>query len=263
MLKAKANGKRPLRIMITNDDGIHAPGLKVMERIARKLSKDIWIVAPEFEQSGAGHSLTLHTPLRLRKINGQRFAVRGTPTDCVMMGVNYVLKDRRPDIILSGVNRGANLGEDVTYSGTVSAALEGALLGIPSVAMSQCFLRDEGKVPWDNVAKHAPAVLKKVLAAGWGKDVLININFPPVAADKVKGVAVTVQGRREMTELIIDSRIDARLQPYFWLGFRPNDGKPHVSTDLAAMARGEIAVTPLHIDLTHRPTMARLRKTLG
>jgi 5'-nucleotidase len=261
--KKASSGKAPLRILITNDDGIHAPGLKVMEKIARTLSRDVWIVAPEFEQSGAGHSLTLHTPLRLRRINGQRFAVRGTPTDCVMMAVNHLLKDGKPDVILSGVNRGGNLGEDVTYSGTVSAALEGALLGIPSIALSQCFGREERRLHWDNVATHAPRLLKTLLGQRWGKDVLINVNFPPVPADKVKGVAVTTQGRREMTELIIDSRIDARLQPYFWLGFRPNEGKPHAATDLAAVARGEIAVTPLHVDLTHRPTMTRLREALG
>ncbi|MBM3557946.1 MAG: 5'/3'-nucleotidase SurE [Alphaproteobacteria bacterium] len=256
-----ADRKSKYRVLITNDDGIHAPGLKVMERIAKTLSSDIWVVAPEFEQSGAGHSLTLHLPLRLRKINPRRYALRGTPTDCVMMAVNYLMKEARPNLILSGVNRGANLGEDVTYSGTVSAALEGALLGIPSIALSQTF-RNGNTVRWETVTRHAPALLKKVLAVGWPKDVLININFPDVPADEIKGANVTRQGKRDQTELLIDARIDARNQPYYWLGFRPREGNPRADTDLAAIARGEISVTPLEIDLTHRPTMARLAKAI-
>ncbi|WP_284448308.1 5'/3'-nucleotidase SurE, partial [Pseudoxanthomonas mexicana] len=149
-----------MRILVSNDDGIHAPGLKILEKIAHSLSKDVWVVAPEYEQSGASHSLTLTLPLRLRKINARKYAVRGTPTDCVMMAMHEIFKDKRPDLLLSGINRGANLGEDVTYSGTVAVAMEGSLLGVPSIALSQCFQHGH-PVKWGTAEHHAPRVIKK------------------------------------------------------------------------------------------------------
>src|SRR5713226_3018172 len=140
------------RILVTNDDGINAPGLKVMERIARQLSRDVWVVAPEVEQSGAGHSLTLRRPLQVRGVSPRRFAVDGTPTDCVLLAVNRLIEGRRPDLVLSGVNRGSNLGEDVTYSGTIAAAMEATFLGIPSIALSQ--MRDGQTIAWHVALKH-------------------------------------------------------------------------------------------------------------
>ena len=164
-----AKGKtQALRILLTNDDGVHAPGLRVLEKIARQLSNDIWIVAPEVEQSGASHSLTLHEPLRLREVSRQKFAVSGTPTDCIVMAVNQVITDRKPTLLLSGVNRGANLGEDVTYSGTIAAAMEGTLLGIPSIAFSQVY-RGVHPIRWATAEHHAPSLIRRLLKAGWPK----------------------------------------------------------------------------------------------
>ena len=250
------------RILVTNDDGIHAPGLKVLEKIALALSKDVWVVAPEYEQSGASHSLTLSDPLRVRHISKRRFAVRGTPTDCVMMAVHELVPNRPPDLILSGVNRGSNLGEDVTYSGTVAAAMEGTLLRIPSIALSQQ-LTPGHPVKWATAEHHGPGVIAKLIAAGWDRDVLINVNFPDVVAASVTGVVACRQGRRDLTDLMIDARIDARGVPYYWLGFRRQKGKPKRASDLAAVDAGAIAVTPLQLDLTEQRALKRLKAAFG
>jgi 5'-nucleotidase len=249
-------------ILVTNDDGIHAPGLEVLERIAAEIGGEIWVVAPETEQSGASHSLTLTMPLRIREVGPKRFAVRGTPTDCVMLAINHIMKGRAPTLILSGVNRGGNLGEDVTYSGTIAAAMEGTLLGIPSMALSQTYL-DRDYVIWETAARHGANAIRKLCAIGWPQDVLININFPNVEPDKVSGIRLATQGRRDLSELSTDARVDARGQAYYWLGFRrQRELKPPPGTDLAAVERGEIAVTPLHLDLTHAPTLAALQAAL-
>lgn len=262
MAERRGEGPGKLRILVTNDDGVHAPGLKVLERIAQALSNDVWVVAPEYEQSGASHSLTLSDPLRVRQISRRRFAVRGTPTDCVMMAVHELIPNRPPDLVLSGVNRGANLGEDVTYSGTVAAAMEGALLRIPSIALSQQLTPGQ-PVKWSTAEHHGPEVIRKLLAAGWDPNVLINVNFPDVPHDKVTGVMVCRQGRRDLSDLIIDSRIDARGQPYYWLGFRRQKGKPKPASDLAAMEAGAISVTPLQLDLTEDRALKRLKAALS
>lgn len=250
-----------MRILVSNDDGIHAPGLKILEKVAKSLSKDVWVVAPEFEQSGASHSLTLTLPLRLRKINARKFAVRGTPTDCVMLAMHEIFKDKKPDLLLSGVNRGANLGEDVTYSGTVAVAMEGSLLGVPSIALSQCFQHGH-PVKWKTAEYHAPRVIRKLLKNGWPKDTLININFPDVMAESVTGVEVVKQGKRELTDLLLDARVDARNVPYYWVGFRRQKNKSKRHTDLGATESGAISVTPLQLDLTHRASMNALKAAL-
>ena len=187
--------KKGLRILLSNDDGIRSPGLKSLERIARTLSRDVWIVAPETEQSGASHSLTLHEPLRIRRLSPRRFAVRGTPTDCVMLAIHHIIRGRRPSLVLSGVNRGGNIGDDVTYSGTIAAAMEGAILGVPSIALSQV-VQGNHAVKWATAEHHGPGLLRQLLATGWPPEVLINVNFPDVAQTAVRGVAVAVQGRR-------------------------------------------------------------------
>jgi 5'/3'-nucleotidase SurE len=251
-----------MRILVANDDGIHAPGLKVLETIARQLSKDVWVVAPETEQSGASHSLTLTSPLRVRRIKPKRFAVSGTPTDCVMMAINQIMAKSLPDLVLSGVNRGSNMGEDVTYSGTVAAAMEATLLGVPAIALSQVMMHGE-PVKWSTAADHGAKVIRRLLKAGWPKGTLINVNFPNVPSDQVQGVSVCAQGQRDQTELAIDARLDARNVPYYWLGFRRSNATYAETVDLGAAARGFISVTPLHVDLTHRPTLTALRKALG
>lgn len=249
-----------MRILLTNDDGVNATGLKVLEAIARTFSDDIWIVAPTEEQSGAGHSLTLTQPIRLRKLGERRFCVTGTPTDSVMMAIAHVMKDHRPDLVLSGVNRGANLGEDVTYSGTVSAAMEGALAGIPAIALSQSYAREGmgDTVPFAAAEAWAERVLRPLLATPMAPRTLVNINFPALAPDQVKGIRVTQQGLRDYGRLRIVERTDPRGYQYFWFGLGPMIETPSHSTDLEAIADGYIAVTPLHLDLTHGPSLGRL-----
>jgi 5'-nucleotidase len=252
---------KPLRILVTNDDGIHAPGLEVAESIARSLSDDVWVVAPETEQSGASHSLTLSMPLRLRQISERRFAVTGTPTDCVMMAAVHILKDQPPTLVLSGVNRGANLADDVTYSGTIAGAMEGCALGIPSIALSQSFIEEgDGEARWSCAASHGPVVAKRLIEAGWPDDVLMNVNFPDCAPADVKGTIVTRQGKRDLQTGALDRRIDARGRPYFWIGFRRIRSNPPQGTDLRAIYDHKISVTPLHLNLTELSVVESMKK---
>jgi 5'-nucleotidase len=253
-----------MRILITTDDGIHAPGLGVCEEVARTLSDDIWVVAPETDQSGVSHSLSLNDPLRLRQVGERRFAVKGTPTDCVIMGVRNIL-DSPPDLILSGVNRGQNVAEDVSYSGTVAGAIEGTVLGITSVAMSQAYGLETRQNPnWATAVQYAPDIIRRALAAGVPRDVLLNINFPDCAPDEVAGIAVAAQGKRDQDLLRIEARHDGRGNPYYWIAFsRRERPKPRDGTDLSALAGNRIAVTPLRLDLTDEPFMTKLAGTFA
>lgn len=246
-----------MRILLTNDDGINASGLRVLETIARTLSDDIWVVAPAEEKSGAGHSLTLTTPVRLRTLGERRFCVTGTPTDAVMMAVAHVMKDNPPDLILSGVNRGANLAEDVTYSGTVSAAMEGALAGVRSIALSQVYARQGmgDTVPFDAAAAWGERVLRPLLDAPWTPRTLVNVNFPPLAADQVRGIRVVDQGLRDYGRLQITKGKDPRGYDYYWFGLGQAVSTPGHHTDLEAIQDGYISVTPLHLDMTHHASL--------
>lgn len=249
-----------LRILVTNDDGIRAEGLQIAEAIARSLSDDVWVVAPESEQSGASHSLTLTLPLRLRQITERRFSVTGTPTDCVMLATAHLLTDKPADLVISGVNRGINAADDVTYSGTIAGAMEGCTLGIPSIALSQVYKHnDRSDIHWDTAAKHGPAVVKKLVEAGWPKDVLMNVNFPDCPPDEVTGIEVVAQGARELQEIVIDRRIDMRDNPYFWIGFRREHVVPKVGTDLGALLAKKISVTPLQMNLTDWKALQALK----
>lgn len=253
-----------MRILVTNDDGIHAPGLAACEEIARALSDEVWVVAPETDQSGVAHSLSLNDPLRLRAVDDRRFAVKGTPTDCVIMAVRHILKEP-PDLVLSGVNRGRNCAEDVTYSGTVAGAMEGTVLGIPSFALSQGYSFSlKRSPPWETAIKFAPDLIRRVLEAGMPKDVLVNVNFPDCGPDEVVGTAITVQGKRDQELLRIDARHDGRGNPYYWIAFRGRQ-RPATrnGTDLWALADKRISITPLRIDMTDEPFMTRLAEVLG
>ena len=252
-----------MRILITNDDGIHATGLHVLERIALALTDDVWVVAPETDQSGKAHSLSLSDPLRLREISERHYAVRGTPTDCVIMGVRHIL-DRKPDLVLSGVNRGANVADDVTYSGTIAAAMEGTLLGIPSLALSQAYAwANDGNPDWSTAETHGPDVLRRLIQAGIPAGTLLNINFPACGPSEVTGLAVTTQGARNDATVGVDPRVDGRGNPYFWIGFERGQYTPGIGTDLEALAAKRISVTPLRLDLTDHAAMARYEKALG
>jgi 5'-nucleotidase len=254
-----------VRILLTNDDGIHAEGLESLERIARTLSDDVWVVAPEYEQSGASRALTLADPIRVRQLGKQRFAVSGTPTDCVMMGVRELVEGKAPDLVLSGVNRGQNIAEDVTMSGTVAGAIEGMALGIRSIALSQAVMRfhDDVVMHWETSEAFAPGVVKRLLEVGWPEDVVMNLNFPAVTPDKVTTVEVTRQGFRDTHIRSAEKRIDMRGRAYYWMGFNGQMSDPADGTDLKAIYEGRISVTPLHIDLTHTATVHALKGVLG
>jgi 5'-nucleotidase len=255
---------KTMRILITNDDGIEAPGIDVLEHIAGEISKDVWVVAPETDQSGASHSLTLAEPLRMRELAKRHYAIKGTPTDCVIMGVRYLLADHPPDLVLSGVNRGQNLADDVNYSGTVAGAIEGALLGVPSIAMSLVTEGFETGAPqWETPMRHGAKLVRQLLKAGWPENVVLNVNFPDCAPDAVKGMAATQQGQRNADQLSIDDRLDTRGKAYYWIGIVRRRAKPPKGTDLWAVQSGRISVTPLYLDFTHEETRQRLATVLG
>lgn len=248
------------RILVSNDDGIHAPGLKVLEKIAKSLSPDVWVVAPESEHSGASHSLTLRRPLQISKVGPRKFAISGTPSDCTLIAVNHLLKDRRPDIVLSGINRGGNLGEDVLYSGTVAAAMEGAMLGIPAIAFSQVRLKD--KLHWETAAAFAPKVIRKLTSVAWPKGVLMSVNFPPVPPREVTGIEVGRQGRRMSHVDVVHAR-DPFEREVIWIGDFPTDEPEHPETDLGIVLTKAVSVTPLHFDLTHPAMLRRIDGLFG
>lgn len=255
-----ADARAP-RILLSNDDGIHAPGLAVLERIARALSDDIWVVAPETEQSGASHALTLHRPLRLKQRDERHFGVDGTPTDCVLLAVNHLLADRKPDIVLSGVNHGQNLGEDVTYSGTIAAAMEATLLGVRAFAFSQRLV--DGRPPdWETAVAWGPQVVRRALAVDWPRHVLMNVNFPAVDADAVSGVQVVPHGNRKIGDEVL-LRADPRGRPYFWIGAARGD-ETAIGTDVHAVEVDRaVSLTPLHLDLTHHGVLQQLAGAFG
>jgi 5'-nucleotidase len=249
-----------MRILITNDDGIHSEGLDICAEIGQQLSDDVWVIAPEFDQSGVSHSLSLNDPLRLREIDERRFAVKGTPTDCVIMGARHLMQDRPPDLVLAGVNRGRNAGEDVIYSGTVAGAVEGTILGIPSFALSQAYRSRNGVPPhWDTAVRFAPDIIRRVLDAGIPRDVLININFPDCAPADVKGISVATQGRNLQERLQIDARQDGRGNAYYWIAYVRNRAMPpQDGSDISALFDNRISVTPLRLDMTDEPFLTRL-----
>lgn len=249
------------RILLSNDDGIHAPGLAVLERIARSLSDDVWVVAPETEQSGASHSLTIHRPLRLRQHEERRFSVDGTPTDCVLLAINHILKDRTPTLVLSGVNHGSNIGEDVTYSGTIAAAMEATLLGVPAIALS-LQIDGSGAPHWDTAEQWAPEVIRKAVSTAWPKNVLVNVNFPAVTPDRVTGIQVVRHGKRKIGDDLTE-RIDPRGRAYFWIGALRGEDDVAPDTDVAVVNDGGISVTPLFLDLTHVPTLQTLQRAFS
>ncbi|HVY87509.1 MAG TPA: 5'/3'-nucleotidase SurE [Hyphomonadaceae bacterium] len=252
-----------MRVLLTNDDGVFAPGLTVLEEIARSVSDDVWIVAPHEEQSGKARAVTLNAPVRLRMEAEKRYAVTGTPSDAVLLGVKDILADHPPDLILSGVNRGQNIAEDTSQSGTVAAAIEGMHLGIPSIAFSQArnFRRGE-PIPWETGRAWGPRVLKALLAAGWPKNCVINVNFPDRLPGDVAGWEVTQQGFRDESIATLEKRTDLRGADYFWIGYSGKLSEPPQGTDLRAIYDGRISITPLHIDMTHHEFRGTLAASL-
>jgi len=248
-----------MRILLTNDDGVRATGLQVLRRIAAKLSDDVWVVAPDTEQSAASRGVSLHNPVRCRKLEDKVYAVTGTPTDSVIVGLMHVLKDNPPDLVLSGVNRGQNLAEDVTFSGTIAGALQGMQMGIPSIALSLARgFQGAQSLPWDTAEHHGPELIKDLISKGWPEKVILSINFPDAAPDAVKGVQMTRQGHRDFQMTGIDKRDHPRGGHYFWMTYGSKLSNPPQGTDLRAIYDGYISVTPLHVDLTHGETLGDL-----
>jgi 5'-nucleotidase len=246
------------RIVLSNDDGIAAPGLKTLERVLRTLCRDVWVVAPEREQSGAGHSLTLRQPLRIRKLAPKRFAVDGTPTDAVLLGIRQIMRDRPPSLLVSGINLGGNMGEDVTYSGTVAAAMEGTLLHVPSIAFSLAV--SNGAAPrWDTAAQMVAEVVQRLVTLPWPGNTLMNVNIPNIPADQVTGIHAAAQGQRPIGDNTVES-MDPRGRRIYWIGPNRFDEAIEAGTDIDVVAKGGVAVVPIHLDLTHRAGLEALRR---
>ncbi|MEO1703365.1 MAG: 5'/3'-nucleotidase SurE [Pseudomonadota bacterium] len=252
-----------MRILITNDDGIHAEGLAALERIAAQLSDDIWVVAPETDQSGLAHSLTLNDPLRLRQITERRFALRGTPTDCVIMGITHVMPEK-PDLVLSGVNAGHNVADSVTYSGTIAGAMEGTVLGVRSIALSQAYNFEDHKriIRWETAEAHAPDLLRKLVTIDMAPGTFLNVNFPHCFPDEVAGTVPTRQGRTDFA-MYTEERFDGRGMPYFWLKFRGSIRDEGKNSDFGAIQKNLISVTPLTLNLTARDAIGSVASALG
>ena len=247
-----------MRLLLCNDDGIHSEGLTALEEALAPFGS-IYVVAPDREQSAASHAVTLQRPLRVEQLGPRRFAVDGTPTDCVLLAVNGLLRDERPDYVISGINRGHNLADDVTYSGTVSAAMEGTLLGIQSIAVSL-----GGRESWDfqPAAAFTAELLQALQGVQLPRNTLLNVNVPPLPRDLIKGVQLTRQGQRRYGDTIIE-KVDPRGRKYYWIGGGERDlVDDGGGTDIGAIARDMVSITPLHLDLTNYSSfdeLARLR----
>ena len=250
-----------MRILVTNDDGVNAPGIALLEEIARQFSDDVWVVAPADNQTGAGHSLTLSSPVRLRKHAERRWSVTGTPTDAVTMGLKVVM-DGPPDLILSGINAGANLGDDITYSGTVSAAMEGALAGIRSIALSQVMTPEAPRSGdrFEAARAWAAKAIAPLLDTPFTPRTLVSINFPALVPDAVKGIRVARQGFHDYARGTVEERRDPRGFRYFWFGLDAVEHTRGHDSDLEAIEDGFVSVTPLQLELTHTASLETLRE---
>lgn len=237
------------RVLLTNDDGIDAPGMAVLESIAVQLGYEVWIVAPEHDQSGTSHSISLHAPLRLSERGARRFGVSGTPGDCVVMAVRHLMTDQPPSLILSGVNRGANIGVETVFSGTVGAAMTGMLFGIRSIALSQAF-SDRHAVRWETARTHAPAVIDRLLRLQWTASACLNVNFPDRPAEETGELTFTRQGRGIVKRIDVEHHVDPRGLSYHWLKFHREPTEDDPDSESTAIASGRIAVTPLQFERT-------------
>ncbi|MBV9251390.1 MAG: 5'/3'-nucleotidase SurE [Acetobacteraceae bacterium] len=249
------------RILLTNDDGIDAPGLAVLEQIAAELAREVWIVAPEHDQSGVSHAISLHHAIRVSNRGERRFGISGTPGDCAVMGICHLMKDTPPQLLLSGVNRGLNLGMETVFSGTVGGAMTGMMLGVPSIALSQAY-RDRNNVPWDTARTLAAGVVREMLRVGWSSDACLNINFPPLPTGEVGPITLARQGVGMVAGMHVDTRVDPRGMTYHWLNFRRGEREQGPESDYDAMRAGKIVVTPLRYDRTDEDAYQSLAEHL-
>ncbi len=250
------------RVLLTNDDGIDAPGLAVLEEVAATLAREVWVVAPEHDQSGTSHSISLHSPLRFSRQGERRFGVGGTPGDCVVMGVRHLMIDAPPDLVLAGINRGGNLGVETVFSGTVGAAMAGMLLGIPSIALSQTF-RDREVVRWDTARALAPDVIRRLLAVGWSEQACLNVNFPDIPAEKAGPLTLSRQGVGLVKRIDVVARTDPRGFDYHWLTFNRGMRNDAADSEASVIAAGGISVTPLQFERTAEGALAELALALN
>ncbi|MBJ3775067.1 5'/3'-nucleotidase SurE [Acuticoccus mangrovi] len=235
-----------MRILITNDDGARADGIKLLEEVARSITDDVWVVAPEFDQSGVSHSISLHEPLRVHQEGERRFLVRGTPADCVVLGVEHLL-DRRPDLVLSGVNRGGNMADSIAYSGTVGAAMTALAVGVPAIALSQFFQGVD--IHWETARVFAKPLIERLLEIDWERRVAPNVNFPACPPAEVTGVAVCHPGHGFIDGVRVEERVDVRGGSYYWLQFRrAKEPVDDPTCDIAQLWQNKITVTPLRPD---------------
>ena len=247
------------RILLTNDDGINSEGLQTLRQAAEHVCDDVWIVAPEHDQSGTSASISLHSPLRLREVSERVFAVVGTPCDSVIMAVRHLLKDRAPDLVMSGINRGINLSDDVLFSGTTNAAVTASFLGTRAIAFSQAH-RGPNPVKWQAGDVWVPKILRQLVEAGWANGECFNVNFPDSEPEDILDVEFVRQGRGSVLEVAVESRMDMRQKPYFWFGFTRAAQPAESDTDVAALKRGSISVTPLKLDRTNYEILERFAK---
>jgi 5'/3'-nucleotidase len=249
------------RILITNDDGIEAPGLAVLERISSQLAREVWVVAPEHDQSGVSHAVSLHHPIRVSERGVRRYGITGTPGDCAVMGICHLMADEPPQLLLSGVNRGANLGLETVFSGTVGGAMTGMLLGIPSIALSQSWT-DRDNLRWETAAALGPAVVRRLLALGWSAETCLNVNFPDVPEAEIGPLTLARQGPGLIQGMQVETRTDPRGLTYHWISFRRGPRDQGLESDVEALRAGRIAVTPLRYDRTDEEAYAMLAKVL-
>jgi len=242
-------------ILVSNDDGIRSEGIIALAEGLRSLGT-VYVVAPDRERSAVGHSLTLTQPLRVEKVGSRTYAVDGTPTDCVNLAVNGILRKKKIDLLVSGINKGGNMGDDITYSGTVSAAMEGTLLGIPSIAVS---LVSRNHFRFDAAAEFSAKVARKVLRQRLPKDTLLNVNLPNVPMSEIHGVRVTRQGKRIYGEAVVEKR-DPRGRKYYWIGGDSLERQDIPGSDLEAVEQNYISITPIHLDLTNYVSLRTLKR---
>ena len=253
---------QPPRVLIVNDDGIDGPGIRMLEEIVRRFIDDVWVVAPDEERSGAGHSISVSHPIRIKQRDERHFAIKGSPTDCALLGIHELLGDRKPDFLFSGINAGPNLAEDITYSGTCSAAMEGAMLGIPSIALSQ-MLGYNQPVHWETSRALLPPIVEKLMTLPFGDGRFVNVNVPNLPVDQVTGTRITTQGRRPPGTFTPVRRIDERHVPYYWIKIAYTAGGHEPGTDLEAVRDGAVSITPLQLDMTDRGKMGALEVMFG
>ncbi|NTU76969.1 MAG: 5'/3'-nucleotidase SurE [Alphaproteobacteria bacterium] len=236
------------RVLLTNDDGVNATGLHVLAEVAQEFAHEVWIVAPEHDHSGAGQNITLHAPLRCTQLAEHQWEISGTPGDCIALAVSHLMADKPPSLVLSGINAGANVGDEVNMSGTIGAALTALVLGVPAIAISQAYNETRSETPWDTTRAVLPKILRSLLAEGWRKETCLSVNIPDKPADELTGFSWAVQSHKSIAGINVEKRTSPRQEDYFWLSLdrRPPLAVPN--SDSAILRRGEVSVTALTLD---------------